>query len=122
MEWHFLDEYHNRYFGLLIQAKRLYGKGKYWRRLSYKKLIYTPRGSSSLQSDTLIKAAAAAPNTYPIYAFYNPKRACDLFAAGNPSDQLRGVALADGRQVAASIKLAKSRKQRMTCLVSSDHR
>ena len=94
MEWNFVSGDWRSFYRIYIQAKRLYGTGKSWKRYSYRELLHESGGR--LQAVTLADTARnAGPGCYPLYAFYNPKHVCEK-AARAGEDQVAGVSLVDG--------------------------
>ena len=91
-----------------IQAKRLTPHAAKWRMGSYVELAH-PKNTGA-QSRALIRSAVAERRirTVPLYAFYNPSRACA--ASGGV---LNGIELADGHAVRALVQhLVKSKPKR----------
>ena len=91
-----------------IQAKRLTPHHTLWERGSYVELAH-PNGTGA-QSLSLVRSAAAERRipTVPLYAFYNPARACE------PSGGLiSGIEMADGRAIRAVVReLIRARPKR----------
>ncbi|WP_116970824.1 DUF6615 family protein [Blastomonas sp. UPD001] len=91
-----------------IQAKRLTPHRTAWDMGSYVELAH-PNGTGA-QSLSLVRSAAAERKipTVPLYAFYNPARACD--ASGG---LISGIEMADGRAIRAVVReLIRARPKR----------
>jgi hypothetical protein len=111
MQWDFVNEENNTYFSLLIQAKRLFGDGKNWRRHNYREILHTSGAGGQLQAQVLCDTARASLATVPIYMFYNPQQSCNLAkASGGPNVQ--GVNWAEGSTVRDLAVTATDRKLR----------
>lgn len=105
MEWNFVRIDESAFFRIYVQAKRLYGDGNIWTRHCYRELLHITGGSGTLQAQVLADTARQmGSGCFPLYAFYNPERACNL-AEADGVNQLAGVNLADGFAIEA---LAKS--------------
>jgi len=92
-----------------IQAKRLGSHASNWRMGSYKELAH-PHNTGT-QSAALIRSSAAERRilTVPLYAFYNPARAC--VASGGA---IGGIELADGHAVRSLVAaLVKAKPKRL---------
>lgn len=110
MEWNYVSLRDNTFYRLYLQAKQLYGEGNYWSRLNYRELLYRVRGQ--YQARVLCDSARASGGAiYPLYAFYNPQRACDLCHAANISS-IAGVNLADGYIIERLVVTARNRTLR----------
>ncbi|CAM3334952.1 MULTISPECIES: DUF6615 family protein [Thalassospira] len=108
----------NLHFRLVIQAKRSFGRGKYWKRHSVRELFHRTKGTKRLQSDVLIKCAStSAGSTYPYYLIYNTKHTCEL-ARKAGAHQLQGVNVVDGYFMNSRVKRAAklSRPSKMKSL------
>ena len=107
MEWNFVHGDWCGFYRIYIQAKRLYGEGKFWGRHSYKELLHETGNPKQLQAVLLADTARNnGPGCFPLYAFYNPQHSCDLASAAGK--QISGVNLADGFVMEALAKTAKS--------------
>lgn len=107
MEWNFVNIDDGSFFRLLIQAKQAYGNGDIWSRHSYQELTRKAPGGLKPQCEVLCESVRTQAATYPLYAFYNPGRTCDL-ARSDGRPEVAGVVLADGHQVK---QLARDRKR-----------
>ncbi|WP_171233046.1 DUF6615 family protein [Ruegeria sp. HKCCA4812] len=111
MEWNFVDRSNESFVRLLIQAKRSYGKGKQWRRHSFRELYHQSGASKVLQAKVLCDTARAAVATYPLYIFYVPGKTCKLARLDNALN-VSGVTLADGYEIEKLAISASDRKTR----------
>lgn len=102
MVWDFPDIKRNQFFRLLIQAKRIGGKGRYPSRYHYPEIYHRVRGTGRYQARTLCRSAGRMGSSYPIYMFYTNKRVCDWASLqGYPG--LTGASMACGYQVKALV-------------------
>ena len=112
MEWNFVQGDWRTFFRVYIQAKRLYGNGDKWTRHTYRELYHTSGKGGPLQAVVLADhARKAGPGCFPLYAFYNPRRTCELAAADGKHEVL-GVNFADGYVIEALVKAATNRTLR----------
>lgn len=111
MQWDFVNEKSNTYLSLLIQAKRLFGEGKFWRRHNYREILHTTGAGGPLQAEVLCDTARASVATVPIYMFYNPQQSCNLAHAGGGPNVL-GVNWMDGYLVENLVKSASTQQLR----------
>ncbi|MFN3688882.1 DUF6615 family protein [Salinarimonas sp.] len=99
MEWWFVDVYSKRFWCVLVQAKKLSGRGRVWSRLGYPKLKHTTGRGGPLQVKVLCDTArimtACGTPTFPLYIFYNPGRACEMARAAGVFS-VNGVSVSDG--------------------------
>jgi hypothetical protein len=109
MQWDFVNKTTGAFFRLRIQAKQVYGEGKFWKRHSYRELLKRDR-FGVLQADTLINSAKTTPvRAYPLYALYHARESCDL-AASTGVSHVEGVNLANGSDI---LKLARAGKRNL---------
>ncbi|WP_420478605.1 DUF6615 family protein [Brevundimonas sp. FT23028] len=94
MEWIFQRANGSTHYRLLIQAKKLYGKGKIWTRRSYPEIFHRVPKTKALQSATLVAEAKRTAATYPLYLFYNHQTICDLAATSGA--KVDGASLVSG--------------------------
>lgn len=107
MEWNFVDVRRNRYFGLILQAKRIYGDGGLWRRHNYRELYHEAGSSGQLQATVLCNTASrASPPTYPLYLFYHRGGTIHL-ASKDGTSGLLGVNVADGYAIESLVRTAQ---------------
>jgi hypothetical protein len=104
MEWNFVNEDDGSFYRLRIQAKKLYGTGKNWRRYSY---TYLPDLSPSkrLQAEVLCDSARRS-HAYPLYIFYNAQDNCQTAWNGGLL-AIRGVNIADGYRIRSLVRQGK---------------
>lgn len=116
MEWNFIDKRTGSFFRVLLQAKRSYGKGKFWKRHSYRELFHQSGGKP--QAKALRDEAQSNPSTYPLYCFYHPKKTCELAAVDNA--RIEGLGIADGYLISSLALSATNRVSRIqsSCLGS----
>jgi hypothetical protein len=104
LELWFLSSDLNRSMTFVIQAKRLFCEAKDPLHYSYKHLDHGV--SKFLQMSQLLNAKDASGNPmYPLYFFYNPKRAVDELKM-----PVEGVNVADGNQINKITHLAGVRR------------
>jgi len=113
MEWWFYSMEPRGLLRIIVQAKKIHGKGANWKRLSYRELAH-PDNSGRQFDDLVAEVRSSSVPTYLLYAFYNTERACSL-ANSSSGPLVEGVSLADGRDVGkivADIVAQKSREAR----------
>ena len=116
MEWIFINEDDGSYYRYLIQAKKLYGSGR-WRTRSYRHLVYQAKNARQPQALVLAQYAANTPHTYPLYAFYNPQSAIQDSYDDLHGPVVKGVNIADGYLIASMVaNKANLREKRIKSL------
>ena len=109
MEWNFVNRDEGSFFRILVQAKRLYGSGENWKTRSYSHLFYKSKSARDPQAVVLSNTAISEPNTYPLFAFYNPGEVCRISPAN-----LHGVTLADGHIIAELVQTTRGKTEKRT--------
>ena len=114
MEWWYVTWPDGPYIRLLLQAKRLTGKGSKWGVHSYRELDHKIGKvlGAPLQAQALVREARSSPwPAYPLYIFYNPLTTLSM-ARESGVNNLRGVMLADGHEVREHVILSRRKKNR----------
>lgn len=111
MEWNFANPDDGSFYRILVQAKRAYGEGKFWKRHSYKELCHQTGKPPALQAVTLCNTARITAATYPLFMFYHPQRTCSLARADGVRN-ITGASLADGYDIERLVLASKSRATR----------
>jgi hypothetical protein len=104
MEWNFVNWDDGSFYRLRIQAKKLYGTGRNWKRHSYTHLLALSP-SKRLQVETLCDSARRV-RAYPLYIFYNAQDNCQMAWNGGLL-ALRGINVADGYRIRALARRGK---------------
>lgn len=106
MEWNFVNWDDGSFYRLRIQAKKLYGIGRNWKRHSYTHLLdLSP--NKRLQVEVLCESARRV-QAYPLYIFYNAQDHCQMAWNGGLL-ALRGINIADGYRIRALARRGKGR-------------
>lgn len=104
MEWNFVSQRKDKFFRILLQAKRLYGGRKIrqsteWRDFSYGQLFYRPKKHGPSQASILAATARSeGPSTFPMFVLYNDGAAIEL-AQLDEETHIQGVNLMSGFEV-----------------------
>ncbi len=109
MEWLFFNPLKKCHFRLLIQAKKIYGKGKIWSRRSYKEIFHTVGSPPSQQSQILVGEALKHKATYPLYILYTNQTVCDQANAAGKSN-VDGVSFVSAHFVNKKVIDKKAKK------------
>ncbi len=107
MEWNFVNIDDSTFFQILIQAKRAYCMSTPWQNHYYKELFHKPASSKEYQASTICNVATSRTACFPLYAFYNPKRTCDL-ARGDGVFSVEGVTLTSGYKINGLVTAASA--------------
>src|SRR5271156_1440807 len=104
MEWNFVNWDDGSFYRLRIQAKKLYGIGRNWKRHSYTHLLdLSPNKRPQVE---VLCEAARRVQAYPLYIFYNAQDHCQLAWNGGLL-ALRGINIADGYRIRALARRGK---------------